>query len=761
MAMTAYLLTLYPGVGGGGDAAKFQYLGRVLGTAHTPGYPLYIFVSWVFSHLPIGTLAYRINFMSAFFAACAVACVVLVLRRLGCGRVVALCAALGLAFDRYLWGKAVGAEVYTLGAFLVGLMAVLAVRWAEGARTRDLYALVLAFGVSLGNHLTAAMVAPAIAILVLVVRPAAIRVKTVAICALLVLAGLSQYLFILVRTWQKAPFVEASATNLRELYGVLRATPYADEIFAFSWTQLWHERLPLMSRMFADEMGNPGLLALAAGVVTLLVRRQRSGVFFAAGAAGVVFLALNVDADVDGFLASALPLVWIIAGVGLDGIVSLFGRIGPAALRVATAVIVVLPVAQLAAHYKTNDHHRRTAEIRYLNALFARLEDRAAIVREAYSVDQLILYKLAGEQAAGPRTIELIPQEPAALQRYVSDGFAVYAFSGARSALESRGFGFEPITLYEPEANGQPGARLEMADLPLFRVSRHAACLPVANLGWRDITAIPTDARLMLRIDNYRPFDSVAVMYVGGRAADPLPGLVMSQGPMAPDVTTQTFRQSVAADAAALADRVKRDGAPSIEQLRQAPVVHRIEVRVNDDGQFSLSALALSDRPAIALIRATADLQNPLRATVCGWSGRDLLQGKAVDQVPVGADGDAMFGQGWQPAEQDAGGAFRRSSRDEAEMVLPLAQTGPLRLSVHARLAGEAREGALLVGLLNGHEFSFRPMTPEWTTMAVDIAADWLRPSMNRLVFRAVPLRGRPPGPAFAVKELSVTRLER
>ena len=761
MAMAAYLLTLYPGVGGGGDAAKFQYLGRVLGTAHTPGYPLYIFVSWVFSHLPFGTLAYRINFMSAFFAACAVACVVLVLRRLGCGRVVALCAALGLAFDRYLWGKAVGAEVYTLGAALVALMALLAVRWAQSGRTRDLYALVLAFGVSLGNHLTAAMMAPAIAVFVLVVKPAAIRVQTVAICALLVLIGLSQYLFVLVRTWQKAPFVEASATNLRELYGVLRATPYADEIFAFSWTQLWTVRLPLMSGMLADEMGNPGLLALAAGVVTLLVRRERSGVFFAAGAAGVVFLALNVDADVDGFLVSALPLVWIIAGVGLDGIVSLFGRIGPAGLRVATALIVVLPVAQIVAHYKLNDHHRRTAEIRYLDALFARLEDRAAIVREAYSIDQLILYKLAGEQAAGSRTIEFISPDAAALQRYVGDGFAVYAFSGARAALESRGFGFESIALYEPAANGQPGARLEMADLALFRVTRHAACLPVANLGWRDITVIPTDARLMLRIDNYRPFNSVAVMYLGGRATEPPPGLVMSQGPVAPIVTTQTFRPSVPADAAALAEVVRRDGAPSIEQLRQASVVHRLEVRVNDDGQFSLSALGLSDRPAVALIRASADLQNPLRATVCGWSGRDLLQGSVSDQVPVGPDGDAMFGRGWLAAEQDAGGAFRRSSRDEAEMVLPLAQTGPLRLSVHARLAGEAPEGALFVGLLNGHEFSFRPLSAEWAAMSVDFAADWLRPSMNRLVFRAVPLQGRPPGPAFAVKELSVTLVGR
>lgn len=42
LSLAGYLRTLYPRVGGGGDAVKFQYLGHVLGTAHAPGYPLYV-----------------------------------------------------------------------------------------------------------------------------------------------------------------------------------------------------------------------------------------------------------------------------------------------------------------------------------------------------------------------------------------------------------------------------------------------------------------------------------------------------------------------------------------------------------------------------------------------------------------------------------------------------------------------------------------------------------------------------------------------
>ena len=83
MAFGVYLRTLFPGLGGGGDSAKFQYVGSVLGTPHPPGYPLYVLVSFCFAHIPVGSLAWRINAMSAFFATVAVVVTFLALRRAG------------------------------------------------------------------------------------------------------------------------------------------------------------------------------------------------------------------------------------------------------------------------------------------------------------------------------------------------------------------------------------------------------------------------------------------------------------------------------------------------------------------------------------------------------------------------------------------------------------------------------------------------------------------------------------------------------
>ena len=62
-------------------------------------------------------------------------------------------------------------------------------------------------------------------------------------------------------------------------------------------------------------------------------------------------------------------------------------------------------------------------------------------------------------------------------------------------------------------------------------------------------------------------------------------------------------------------------------------MVQRVELKVNDRGDFSWSALDLRARPDVVLARASVDLNNPRRAGLCGWSGRDLFEsgvGRAV-----------------------------------------------------------------------------------------------------------------------------------
>jgi len=126
--------SLAPGIVADLDTPMFQFIGRVLGVAHNPGYPLYVLLTYPIAILPFGSLPYRINLFSAVCGALAVALVFLVARRLGCGRPASLAASLGLAFGQVFWSQAVIAEVYTLhaalvaGALLVGISGTLATR---------------------------------------------------------------------------------------------------------------------------------------------------------------------------------------------------------------------------------------------------------------------------------------------------------------------------------------------------------------------------------------------------------------------------------------------------------------------------------------------------------------------------------------------------------------------------------------------------------------------------------------------------------
>ena len=66
-----YALTLSPTINFL-DSGELTTVAWTLGIAHPPGYPLYTLISSAFIHLPLGDPAWRMNALSAVFAALAV-----------------------------------------------------------------------------------------------------------------------------------------------------------------------------------------------------------------------------------------------------------------------------------------------------------------------------------------------------------------------------------------------------------------------------------------------------------------------------------------------------------------------------------------------------------------------------------------------------------------------------------------------------------------------------------------------------------------
>jgi len=452
MVLVLYCWTLQPGVGGPEDTPKFQYLGYVLGTAHSPGYPLYTILTHAPALVPIGSLAWRINLFSAICGAVTVAFAWGCARELGASRIAATGAAVALGCGRYFWWNSILAEVYTLGTALLAAMIFFLLRWSRTRRDRDLHLAVACAALALGNHLTILAVAPAAILFTLlvdwrrVVRPRALVVN-LAIGA----AGLAQYLYIIVRTRQHAGFLEARAANLAELLPIVAARRFSDDVFTFSWTTLIGERVPDLLRHTLGELGWFGAAFVIAGLVLLTCRGWRRSVLVAGGAAGAFYLALNVSADVKGFLMPVFTLLWPAAALGIDALAACFRRFHYAPAGVAAVAAVLLPAGLVRANFGANDLSDRTATADYFNAIFAGLPPRTAFVAEDYTTDAIVTYEWIVHPDANRKVHRAVPPDPNLIGSLKESGVAVFAFRSGAGRLMAQGVDVTRVLVKGPE----------------------------------------------------------------------------------------------------------------------------------------------------------------------------------------------------------------------------------------------------------------------------------------------------------------------
>ncbi|MGQ9714340.1 MAG: glycosyltransferase family 117 protein [Anaerolineae bacterium] len=150
------------------DSLEFQLVCYQLGIAHPTGYPLYTLLGKLFTFLPVGDAAYRVNLLSALAGGCTWPLLFVVGRALGLRRTGALASAVALGTSPVFWSQATVAEVYALHSLFVALLLLLALRWGQArdpwtARGR-LWGLAFAWGLSLTHHRMTLLLLPALAL---------------------------------------------------------------------------------------------------------------------------------------------------------------------------------------------------------------------------------------------------------------------------------------------------------------------------------------------------------------------------------------------------------------------------------------------------------------------------------------------------------------------------------------------------------------------------------------------------------------------
>ena len=169
------------------DAGEFITASKVLGVPHPPGTPLFVLVGHVWADIVrIGQYAWRLNLMSACFSAAGAGCLFLVAYRLLADedRILrvggAAAAAILSAFAFTEWQNSNETEVYTFATFSIAAICWLCLRWRDVRGTARaphiLLLIVYIAALSIGNHLLALLVGPAVALFIaytLHTRPAA------------------------------------------------------------------------------------------------------------------------------------------------------------------------------------------------------------------------------------------------------------------------------------------------------------------------------------------------------------------------------------------------------------------------------------------------------------------------------------------------------------------------------------------------------------------------------------------------------------
>ena len=390
-----YVATLYPSVPGG-DSGEFVVAAQELGVAHPPGYPLYTLLGKIFTWLPTGTVAWRVNLLTALLGALAAAMLARATWKATRNVSAGIFAGGLFAFSPLVWRYSIQAEVFALNNLFVAILVLLLVSHEIDRKESTLGWFFFAFGLGLTNHHTLLFVGVPFAIWMLYRAPrTALAWPRILRLPALGAAGLLPYLYLFVSpadhpstTWgatsSPSGFIEHL---LRKQYGTLQLGTM-------------EQGGSLGERLGAYLVELPGQLlwvGAALAIVGTMLRFAKSArysdvqrsvvtivfatlVFYLVVFHGMTKISISEPfwhEVLSRFWQQANLLVCLLAGVGLACLVGLAGRIGSV---LAPVIAVAFVLSQLGANYSKENQSRNRSVEQLAVALLEALPPNAVLI---------------------------------------------------------------------------------------------------------------------------------------------------------------------------------------------------------------------------------------------------------------------------------------------------------------------------------------------------------------------------------------------
>jgi len=392
------------------DSGEFLTATASLGSAHSPGYPLFLMYAKPFTWIPLGNIAFRVNMATAFSASLACLGVYLLTISLLKGedlvaekrfsafavKASGLAAACSFAVTPRLWLQSNHDKPYPLLAFLTAVIFYLLLKWRDHYKAGDeqpayVYVCTFLAGLAMGLHQTVVLLLPAwFLLIVLADWRMLMRIKELVLATAFAMFGFSVHLYLPLRATQN-PLLNwgDSKTASQFLWHFLRKG-YPDDPHPRDLTLLLAQ---IKAFNIPREFTWVGAALLLIALYCLW-RRQRDVVI--AYLAGVCAFLLVIVGHFNAlpefiflteeFFTPLYLLTAVLIGVGLFHVLAYATRSASLPerydLKIYALVLVLLfavPVSLCAVNYYENDQHNNYIAFDYATNSLRSLPENAVM----------------------------------------------------------------------------------------------------------------------------------------------------------------------------------------------------------------------------------------------------------------------------------------------------------------------------------------------------------------------------------------------
>lgn len=382
-----YMATLAPSVTFF-DSGEFVTATASLGSAHSPGYPLYLMYAKVFTWLPIGNFAFRVNMATALSSSLACLGVYLLtsnlLRKETAAmddffssyviKITSLAAALTFSVSPRLWLQSNHDKPYPLLAFMTAIIFYLLLRWRDHYESGDeqpayIYVCTFLAGLAMALHQTVVLMLPAwFALIILADWRIVMRVKEFCIAVAAALFGFAVQLYLPLRATQKPVLNWGDPETLSQFLWHLLRKGYPEEPHSRNFALLWEQ---LKAFSLTHEFGWLGLGLILFALVKLWFRQRDVVVAYLLAIATFLLVIVGYFNTIlelifltEEFFTPLYLLSAVMIGVGLFYLIlfarsraDIPSRYGLQMYVMVAVLVLLLPTALCAVNYYENDQH--------------------------------------------------------------------------------------------------------------------------------------------------------------------------------------------------------------------------------------------------------------------------------------------------------------------------------------------------------------------------------------------------------------------